>query len=166
MTFDFRKKLFTEIIHKHFSWFDSKDSAPGILSNILSEDITKLNGLTTQTISVIFEAFLTMTIGIIIGLWVSWRIALVATACSPLVFLGGVLLDKLQWQRMGKDNTEDSNKESNALLSDIIMNYRTVVSLGEKNVDFLMNKYENLLELPLVASRKNAHLGGFLFGYS
>ena len=38
-------------------------------------------------------------------------------------------------------NTKDYYKESNALLSDIIMNYRTIISFGEKNVDFLMGYY-------------------------
>lgn len=47
LTFSVRKLLWQQIMYKHVSWFDSKDKAPGILSNVLSEDITKLNGLTT-----------------------------------------------------------------------------------------------------------------------
>ena len=46
------------------------------------------------------------------------------------------------------------------------MNYRTVISFGEKNIDFLMKKYESFLELPLVMGRKNAHMNGVMFGYS
>jgi hypothetical protein len=46
------------------------------------------------------------------------------------------------------------------------MNYRTVISFGEKNVDYLMSKYDQLLEYPNLVGIKNAHLGGFLFGYS
>lgn len=40
-------------------------------------------------------------------------------------------MSSLQWSQGSAD---DAFKESNALLSDIIMNYRTVISLGEKNV--------------------------------
>ena len=32
---------------------------------------------------------------------------------------------------------KDLYMESNALLSDIIMNYRTIISFGDKNVEFL-----------------------------
>jgi len=32
----FRMKLYTGIIYKHIGWFDSKERAPGVLSNILS----------------------------------------------------------------------------------------------------------------------------------
>ena len=87
--------LFTEIIHKQLSWFDSKERAPGVLSNILSEDITKLNGLTTENLAVVSEAVLALTIGLILALVLSWRIALVSLACSPLIFIGGVMLSKL-----------------------------------------------------------------------
>jgi hypothetical protein len=38
--------------------------------------------------------------------------------------------------------------KSNALLSDVILNYRTVISFGEKNIDALINKYESLLKEP------------------
>jgi hypothetical protein len=40
---------------------------------------------------------------------------------------------------------DDFYKESNALLSDVIMNYRTIISFGEKNTDFLVGKYDKLL---------------------
>ena len=63
-------------------------------------------------------------------------------------------------------NTEDHYKESNALLSDIVMNYRTIISFGEKNIDHLMNRYNKLLQEPLKNGVKNAHLSGVLFGYS
>ena len=63
-------------------------------------------------------------------------------------------------------NDKDSYRDSNALLSDIVMNYRTIISFGDKNVNHLMTYYNNLLEEPVKEGRKNAHVGGFLFGYS
>jgi hypothetical protein len=46
------------------------------------------------------------------------------------------------------------------------MNYRTIISFGEKNVDFLMGKYDRLLDVPNLVGVKNSHLSGFFFGYS
>ena len=111
-----------------------------------------------------------MGIGVIISLVISWRISLVAIGCSPLIFVGGAMMSKLQWKQMAKGGnqltTKDHYRDSNALLSDIIMNYRTIISFGEKNVNFLMGHYNDLLEEPVYIGRKNAHIGGFLFGYS
>jgi len=38
--------------------------------------------------------------------------------------------------------------KANALLSDVILNYRTVVSFGEKNIDSVIKKFEELLIEP------------------
>ena len=37
----------------------------------------------------------------------------------------------------------------NAVISDIIMNYRTVISFGQKSVDKIIGKYNNLAKGPL-----------------
>jgi hypothetical protein len=48
----------------------------------------------------------------------------------------------------------------------MIMNYRTVISFGDKNISKVMKTYEKLLETPNKLGVKNAHLAGFFFGYS
>jgi hypothetical protein len=46
------------------------------------------------------------------------------------------------------------------------MNYRTVIGFGEKNSDYLLEKFDKLLEKPCNDGIKGAHYGGFFFGYS
>lgn len=47
LTYTLRVKLFRAILHKSVGWYDSKLRAPGILTNMITEDISALNGLTT-----------------------------------------------------------------------------------------------------------------------
>ena len=58
---------------------------------------------------------------------------------SPIVLGGGYIGSKLHWgKKQGKragEAEKDDYETSNALLSDIILNYRTVISLGQDNVD-------------------------------
>ena len=56
LTFDVRNLLYKGIMFKHLAWFDRKDRAPGILSNVLSEDIAILNGMTTEHLGILIEA--------------------------------------------------------------------------------------------------------------
>jgi hypothetical protein len=56
--------------------------------------------------------------------------------------------------------------ESNALLSDLIMNYRTVISFGPKNILFIIEKYNSLLDVPRRKGIKMAHCAGIFFGYA
>mmetsp|Transcript_18841 Transcript_18841/g.32183 ORF Transcript_18841/g.32183 Transcript_18841/m.32183 type:complete len:562 (-) Transcript_18841:652-2337(-) len=173
LTFDVRNKLFESLVHKQISWYDRKERAPGVISNILSEDISGLNGLTTETIATLFESFLSLVIGITVSAFFEWRMAIVCFLATPFVLLGGIIMARLGWNnRPGARNNDgnakkkDPYQESNALLSDLILNYRTVISFGQENVNQIMDKYENLLEGPAKMRVRNAHIAGVAFGYS
>ncbi len=84
LTFNVRCELVREILYKQLSWFDREERAPGVLTSILSEDISLLNGMTSETIIVIIEAIMGLVIGLILGLIYSWQEALLVLCCSPL----------------------------------------------------------------------------------
>ena len=58
LTAKVRMELMKGILYKQLSWFDSEDKAPGVLTNIMAEDMGALNGMTTETIGVATSAFL------------------------------------------------------------------------------------------------------------
>lgn len=72
LTLRLRIKLFESILRKHVGWFDDKDKAPGILTNIITEDISLVNGLTTEAIGILAEAFLGLGISCLICFIFSW----------------------------------------------------------------------------------------------
>lgn len=171
LTFTLRQKLFDAILYKDPSWFDRKDRAPGVLSNILSEDITLLNGLTTEYLALLVEGVLILLVGIILSFSYSWRTGLVCIALSPIILFGAFMMQRVNVkQRTGvkskDEELEDPYAQSNALLSDMLMNYRTVISFGQKNVEMMITKYSDLLEEPRRKSIRGAHLAGFFFGFS
>ena len=60
----------------------------------------------------------------------------------------------------------DSYKQANAMLSDLIINYRTIISFGDKSIDMILDRYDTLLIAPREAGIKKAHISGLFFGYS
>ena len=55
---------------------------------------------------------------------------------------GTFAMGRINWGKKGKgsrDHSQDAEiddyEKSNALLSDMVLNYRTVISLGQENVD-------------------------------
>ncbi|CDW84672.1 abc transporter [Stylonychia lemnae] len=168
-----RNKLYSTMIKKNVSWFDRKDRAPGILINIFSEDITAIKGLTGEAFSNILEAIMTIIVGGFIALNFHWKMAVISLATSPFVMFAGFALQLVIWNRT-KSTSQQSGKnkealdpydKANALVSEILMNYKTVISFGPKNVDYLVQKYANLLEEPKKLSHQSAHLSGFMYGY-
>jgi len=134
-----------------------------------------LNGLTTESFAIIAESMCTLILGIVVSFFYSWRMALIVICMIPLVAMGAMLSAKLTARAKGMvgsgngktDSTEiDYYKESNALLSDAIMNYRTVISFGPKNINHLIEKYNSLLRVPKMQGVRNAHTGGIGFGYA
>ena len=87
--------LFKGIIYKHIGWFDNKNRAPGVLTNLISEDIIHLNGLTTETVSVIVESVMGLIVSCIICFKFEWRLAILCTGLSPFMIMGGLLVGRL-----------------------------------------------------------------------
>ena len=46
------------------------------------------------------------------------------------------------------------------------MNYRTVIGFGEKNVDYILERYGEFLIFPTETGIKKAHMAGLAFGYA
>ena len=101
LTFEVRSLLYKSLLHKQIGWFDRKDKAPGILSNILSEDIAALNGLTTETVATILETSAGLFIGIFVAALFEWRMAIICIVASPFAMLGGIIMSKLKWAGSG-----------------------------------------------------------------
>lgn len=47
-----------------------------------------MNGVSTEAIATVLEAGNGLLVGVILGLVFSWKISLVALACSPLMIFG------------------------------------------------------------------------------
>lgn len=86
-----RKLLFGEILYKEIPWFDRREAAPGVLTNILSEDISNLTGMTTETIAVYMESFMGLALGLFLSFFFSWRMALITVGMAPFLFASGLL---------------------------------------------------------------------------
>ena len=78
-------------MHKQICWFDRKSRAPGILTDVLTEDITNLNALTTESVGVLTECLFTLLAGCAMSFYFEWRMAGCCLLAIPFVVLGGVL---------------------------------------------------------------------------
>ena len=110
LTYNIRVLLYRNLIYKQVSWFDKKDRAPGIISNVLSEDITNLNGLTSEYAAVIVESALTLVLGVAISAWYEWRMAVVCVIATPSVMLGGILSARLTWKGKAQQAQDPTKK--------------------------------------------------------
>ena len=71
-------------------------SRPNILL-LMAEDMSALNGMTTETISVLVQGCLGMGLAVIMSSYFSWRTTLLTLAASPILMIGVYGMSRLQW---------------------------------------------------------------------
>ena len=88
----------------------------------------------------------------------------------PLNLVGGIVMremNNIKSKENNQDNIEeDPYAECNALLSDIIFNYQTVISFGQYNIEQIVQTYKNMLNVHNGVKLRNAIITGFAYGYS
>ncbi|CDW81562.1 abc transporter family protein [Stylonychia lemnae] len=174
LIYNIRTKLYQSILRKNLGWFDHQERAPGVLSNLFSEEVNYLNGLTSEFYYSILDASMCMIIGCCISFYFNWRIALVCLVTCPVMLFTGFtqqIIVHLSAQNSNKQgskqiNIKDPYNQANALLSDVILNYKTIISFGPKNIDYLIKIYGDLLLHPYKIGVRNAHISGLLNGYA
>jgi ATP-binding cassette subfamily B (MDR/TAP) protein 1 len=78
-----RHKLYQSITKKAIGWFDLRENAAGVLTSVLASEAQVLNGASTEGVAVIVESTFALICGIVLGFNFSWRLSLVALACTP-----------------------------------------------------------------------------------
>lgn len=72
LTCNVRNDLIKGIIYKQYCWFDNEGHAPGVLTNVMNEDVMALNGMTTETLATATTAILGLSFGIALSAYFSW----------------------------------------------------------------------------------------------
>jgi hypothetical protein len=139
----------------------------------MAEDIGALNGMTTETLSLVVQAGMGLLFATLLSLYFDWRTCLWTTLCSPILWIGVIGMNNLVYKSRGSEarakgkNPEAQDYEkSNGLLSDIILNFKTCISFGTVSIDTIIDKFEGLLVEPSKKRIKNAHYSGILYGFA
>lgn len=130
VAFNIRKTLYRKILEKHQGWFDQRENAPGILTGTLSSDAQIINGVSTEGLGSILEAICSVVVGVGIGFYFSWRMAVLCICIAPLAGITGYMGVKRQ-KGLG-DDVDNSQSKGNLLAGDSIMSYRTVASFAHE----------------------------------
>lgn len=93
--------------------------------------------MTSEVVVTIFELIVTVSMGMIIAFTICWQAAIMCILFSPIPILGMYMMATMSFGTKGgrskdatKDGEIDNYERSNALLSDVVINYRTIISLG------------------------------------
>ncbi|XP_010430925.1 PREDICTED: putative ABC transporter B family member 8 [Camelina sativa] len=123
-----RLKMLEKIFTFEPAWFDMEENFSGALSSRLSNEASIVKSLVADRISLLVQTISGVTIAMIIGLLLSWKLALVMIAVQPLSILcfytRKVLLSNISY------NYDYAQNRSSQIASEAIYNHKIVTSLG------------------------------------
>ncbi|KAG2039964.1 P-loop containing nucleoside triphosphate hydrolase protein [Suillus americanus] len=162
LTAKLRSMSFKAILRQDIEYFDDEKNSTGALTSRLGDNPQKINGLAGVTLGTIVQSITTILAGLAVGYAYAWKLALVGTACLPVLVSTGFI--RLQVVVL-KDQKNKLSLESSAQIAcEAAAAIRTVASLTRE--EHCLNLYRRSLEGPVRKSIRTALWSNMLFALS
>ncbi|KIY50745.1 P-loop containing nucleoside triphosphate hydrolase protein [Fistulina hepatica ATCC 64428] len=154
--------MFAALLRQDVKYFDKPGHNIGTLVSTLSDDPQKVNGLAGMILANVTESVATIIVGFAIGLSFSWRLGLVAIACTPFILVSGyirlrVVVLKDKYNRLAHESSAQIACESAGAI-------RTVASLTREKQ--CLQAYRESLEHPLRQSNRTAVWSNMFYAFA
>ena len=144
-----REEIFHKILTFEIEWFDQESNSTGAVCSRLATDAAMVRNLVVDRLSFLTQATSAATLAVVLGLVLSWRLALVAIALQPCI-IAAFYLRVMTMRTMSKKILKAQNRSSN-LASEAVGNHRTISAFCSQE------KVLKLYELTQVSSKKESH---------
>ena len=160
VVYNIRNLIMKKYLEMHISFFDIEENSPGAIFTKLTIDTMYFNSITLiffGDITGILGAFL---LGTIWGLTINWKLTLVSTCFLPFIIGAKIYIHKAR--RGGRQANRKINIEAGAILSECVMNTKTIFSFNfEKEA---VKIYTDILKKETATFLRDAFLQGFIVG--
>ncbi|KAL1356575.1 hypothetical protein HN51_008575 [Arachis hypogaea] len=155
-----RQRMLENILTFETAWFDEENNSSGALCSRLSNEASMVKSLVADRVSLLVQTASAVSIAMIIGLAVAWKLALVMIAVQPLTILcfytRKVLLSTLSSKFIKAQN------HSTQIAVEAVYNHRIVTSFG--SIQKVLTLFDEAQEAPRKEARKKSWLAGIGMG--
>ncbi|OMH80546.1 Multidrug resistance protein 1 [Zancudomyces culisetae] len=162
MSVRLKHDMFTQFIKQDSEYFDQKVNGSGALTSRLASEPDDVYKLSSDGLTVLFNAAGSLTAGIIIAFVRSWMLTLVILAVVPIIafaqsqqhktMMGGVKQSKSAEEMIAQEASES------------ITNIRVVTSLSRENT-FILNYTRNTI-IPHKTTIRGFYINGLFYAFS
>ncbi|XP_055685662.1 multidrug resistance protein homolog 49-like [Lutzomyia longipalpis] len=154
-----RIMTFSAALKQEIAWFDAPENSVGALTARLSTDCANVQGATGIRLGGIIQAASSALIGLIIGLIIYWKLALVVAIFLPLM-LFFAFFDS-QYAKSSAVNEKTAMENASRIAVEAISNIRTLASLGQEQ--YVLERFNRELESAEKEARKSKRFRGLAF---
>ncbi|KAJ0030980.1 hypothetical protein Pint_13270 [Pistacia integerrima] len=155
-----RIRMLEKILTFEAAWFDEEQNCSGALCSRLSNEASMVKSLVADRVSLLVQTTSAVTIAMILGLVVAWKLAIVMIAVQPLTILcfytRKVLLSSVS------TNFVKAQNHSTQIAVEAVINHRIVTSYG--SLGKVLQLFDEAQEEPRKEARKKSWLAGIGMG--
>ncbi|KAJ8644878.1 hypothetical protein MRB53_006626 [Persea americana] len=155
-----RLQMLEKILTFETAWFDEEQNSSGALCSRLSNEASMVKSLIADRVSLLVQTTSAVTIAMVMGLVVAWKLAVVMIAVQPLTILcfytKKVLLSGLT------TNFIKAQNRSTQIAVEAVCNHRIVTSFG--CISKVLQIFDEAQEEPRKEARKKSWLAGIGIG--
>ena len=160
LTSNLRKKIFAKYLELSMDFYDKVENSPGALLTKLSMDTVQLNSVFQMILGDLFLSLGSLLTGIILALYYDWRLTLISFIFIPFIIGSNLLVSFTK--RSGRKSYKKMNVEAGAVLSESVLNTKTIFSFNfQKNA---VKLYMEILESEKSSYAKDSVLFGIFTG--
>ncbi|XP_015572248.1 ABC transporter B family member 15 [Ricinus communis] len=152
-----REKMLEKVLTFEVGWFDQEENTSAAISARFATEALLVRSLIADRMSLLVQVFFSASIAFVVGLLLSWRVAIVMIAIQPLLvgsFYSRSVLMKNMSERAQKAQTEGSQ-----LASEAIINHRTITAFSSQKR--ILKFFEQAMKEPKKETTKQSWLSGF-----
>ncbi|KAI8006435.1 ABC transporter B family member 20 [Camellia lanceoleosa] len=157
MTERVRRMMFSAMLRNEVGWFDEEDNSADNLSMRLANDATFVRAAFSNRLSIFIQDGAAVVVAVLIGMFLHWRLALVALATLPILTVSAIA-QKL-WLAGFSKGIQEMHRKASLVLEDAVRNIYTVVAFCAGN------KVMELYRLQLQKIFKQSFLLGMAIGF-
>ncbi|KAL0321962.1 UNVERIFIED_CONTAM: ABC transporter B family member 20 [Sesamum calycinum] len=158
MTERVRRMMFSAMLRNEVGWFDEDENSADNLSMRLANDATFVRAAFSNRLSIFIQDSAAIVVALLIGMFLQWRLALVALATLPILILSAIA-QKL-WLAGFSKGIQEMHRKASLVLEDAVRNIYTVVAFCAGN------KVMDLYRLQLQKIFKKSFLHGMAIGFA
>ncbi|KAK6145325.1 hypothetical protein DH2020_022145 [Rehmannia glutinosa] len=162
MTERVRRMMFSAMLRNEVGWFDEEENSADNLSMRLANDATFVRAAFSNRLSIFIQDSAAVIVAVLIGLFLQWRLALVALATLPILMVSAIA-QKL-WLAGFSKGIQEMHRKASLVLEDAVRNIYTVVAFCAGNK--VMELYRVQLRKIFKKSFLQGMAIGFAFGFS
>ncbi|KAH6795632.1 hypothetical protein C2S51_036618 [Perilla frutescens var. frutescens] len=125
-----REMLLMKLMTFEIGWFDQDENTSAAISARLSTEANMVRSLVGDRMSLLAQALFGATFAYILGLYLTWKLALVMMAAQPLL-IGSFYMRSVLTKSMSA-KTQIAQKEGSQLASEAVINHRTITAFSSQ----------------------------------